>query len=79
MVSGITLQWVIGKDGSGVPGGITPAVLAFLGGSSVELLFSGMDRLLGLVTGKQAPRQAARAVRPSTASAHAVGAAPGGR
>jgi hypothetical protein len=51
MLSGITLQWLLVRDGSTVPGGITPAVLAFLGGYSVELLFTAMDRLLSAVTG----------------------------
>jgi hypothetical protein len=51
MLSGITLQWLLVRDGSAVPGGITPAVLAFLGGYSVELLFTAMDRLLAAVTG----------------------------
>jgi hypothetical protein len=51
MLSGITLQWLLVRDGSTVPGGITPAVLAFLGGYSVELLFTAMDRLLAAVTG----------------------------
>lgn len=51
MLSGITLQWLLVRDGSIVPGGVTPAVLAFLGGYSVELLFTAMDRLLAAVTG----------------------------
>ncbi len=51
MLSGITLQWLLVRNGSTVPGGITPAVLAFLGGYSVELLFTAMDRLLSAVTG----------------------------
>ena len=59
MLSGITLQWLLVRDGSTVPGGITPAVLAFLGGYSVELLFTAIDRLLSAVTGsmKTAPAE----------------------
>ena len=51
MLSGITLQWIFVRDGSSVPGGITPAVLAFIGGYSVEVLFTAMDRLLTALTG----------------------------
>ena len=80
MLSGITLQWLFVKDGSAVPGGITPAVLAFLGGYSVELLFSGMDRLLALVTGKLSPpHYVPRTVRPPVTGAHAAGVATGPR
>lgn len=80
MLSGITLQWLFVKDGSAVPGGITPAVLAFLGGYSVELLFSGVDGLLALVTGKlRLPRPASRPARPPSAGAHAAGPAPAAR
>ena len=50
-LSGITLQWIIVRDGQTIPGGITPAVLAFLGGYSVELLFTAMDRVLSTVSG----------------------------
>ena len=50
-LSGVTLQWIIVRDGQTIPGGITPAVLAFIGGYSVELLFSAMDRLLAAVSG----------------------------
>src|SRR5712692_8874666 len=51
MLSGMTLQWLFVRDGTAVPGGITPAVLAFLGGYSVEFLFTAVDRLLALATG----------------------------
>jgi hypothetical protein len=34
---------------------VTPAVLAFLGGYSVEMLFAAMDRLVQLVTGRMRP------------------------
>jgi hypothetical protein len=60
MLSGITLQWLLVRDGSTVPGGITPAVLAFLGGYSVELLFTAMDRLLAAVTGSMRPAPGAK-------------------
>jgi len=46
MLSVVTVQWAFVKDGAGLPDGATPLVLAFLAGYSVELLFSGMDRLL---------------------------------
>ena len=55
MLSGITLQWIFVRDGAAVPGGITPAVLAFIGGYSVELLFTAIDRLLTAVTGSLKP------------------------
>jgi hypothetical protein len=66
MLSGITLQWLLVRDGSTVPGGLTPAVLAFLGGYSVELLFTAMDRLLAAVTGSM------RATPPAKAPAGAA-------
>ena len=44
MLSGPTLQWlVVGADGT-LAGGVSPAVLAFLGGYSVEILFAAVDR-----------------------------------
>lgn len=58
MLSGITLQWIFVRDGGSMPGGITPAVLAFVGGYSVELLFTAMDRLLAAVTGSLKPAAA---------------------
>jgi hypothetical protein len=70
-LSGITLQWVVVRDGHAVPGGITPAVLAFLGGYSVELLFTAMDRLLAVVSG------ALRGVTASTSGRAAAARAPG--
>ncbi len=52
MLSGPTLQWlVVGADGT-LAGGVSPAVLAFLGGYSVEILFAAVDRLVHLVTGR---------------------------
>lgn len=58
MLSGITLQWIFVRDGGTVPGGITPVVLAFIGGYSVELLFTALDRLLTAVTGSLKPSSA---------------------
>jgi hypothetical protein len=58
MLSGITLQWIFVRDGGSVPGGITPVVLAFVGGYSVELLFTAMDRLLATATGSLKPTAA---------------------
>lgn len=45
-LSGVALQWLFVGDGKQIPGGVTPAVLAFLGGYSVELLFAAIDRVL---------------------------------
>jgi hypothetical protein len=78
-LSGITLQWILVRDGHAIPGGITPAVLAFLGGYSVELLFTAMDRVLstvsGALRGASAPSAArARSVVPAaTQAARATG------
>lgn len=58
MLSGITLQWIFVRDTGTGPGSITPVVLAFLGGYSVELLFTAMDRLLTAVTGSLKPGSA---------------------
>ena len=58
MLSGITLQWIFVRDGAAVPGGITPAVLAFIGGYSVEILFTAIDRVLTAVTGSLKPGSA---------------------
>jgi len=46
MLSGVTLQWMFVAEGKQIPGGVTPALLAFLGGYSVELLFTAIDRLI---------------------------------
>jgi len=48
VLSGLSL---VRADGT-VAGGMTPAVLAFLDGYSVEMLFAAMDRLVQLVTGR---------------------------
>jgi hypothetical protein len=52
MLSGLTLQWLIVRPDGSVSGGVTPAVLAFVGGYSVEILFMAMDRLVNLVAGR---------------------------
>ncbi|HEU4371255.1 MAG TPA: hypothetical protein VFV05_23790 [Methylomirabilota bacterium] len=49
MLSGVSLQWLLVRDGQPIPGGVTPAVLAFLGGYGVELLFAAIDRILSTV------------------------------
>jgi hypothetical protein len=49
MLSGVTLQWLLVREGQAIPGGVTPAVLAFLGGYGVELLFAAIDRMLSTV------------------------------
>jgi hypothetical protein len=77
MLSGVTVQWVFVKDGHGMPDGTTPLVLAFLAGYSVELLFSGMDRLLTAVTGRLRPAHASpRAGRAATVSGPVNGMPP---
>jgi hypothetical protein len=64
MLSGVTLQWLLVREGQAIPGGVTPAVLAFLGGYSVELLFAAIDRvLLTVITALRGDR------RPAPASA----------
>jgi len=55
MLSGLTLQWLVVRADGTIAGGVTPAVLAFLGGYSVEMLFAAMDRLVQLVTGRMRP------------------------
>jgi len=52
MLSGLTLQWLVVRSDGTVAGGVTPAVLAFLGGYSVEMLFTAIDRLVLLVAGR---------------------------
>jgi hypothetical protein len=60
MLSGLTLQWLLVRpDGTGAAGA-TPAVLAFLGGYSVEMLFTAMDRLVHLVAGRMRPAHRAQ-------------------
>ena len=58
MLSGVTLPLLVVRDGQGIPGGVTPAVLAFLGGYSVELLFAAIDRvLLTVITALRGERE----------------------
>jgi hypothetical protein len=63
MLSGITMQWLVTRSDGTVVSAVTPAVLAFVAGYSVEMLFSAMDRLVNLVTGR-----ARSAHRPQSAS-----------
>lgn len=63
MLSGVSLQWLLVREGQAIPGGVTPAVLAFLGGYGVELLFAAFDRLLSTVI--TALRGDRRVVKPS--------------
>jgi len=51
-LSGLSLQWLVVRSDGTVAGGITPAVLAFLGGYSVEMLFTAIDRLVHAVAGR---------------------------
>ena len=78
MLSGLTLQWLVVRADGTIAGGVTPAVLAFLGGYSVEMLFAAMDRLVHLVTGRmRAPhRQGQPAARPKHDPAPAGAAGP---
>ncbi len=69
MLSGVTVQWIFGKESHSMPDATTPLVLAFLAGYSVELLFSGMDRLLASVTGRVRPPHTSPPVRRPAASA----------
>lgn len=65
MLSGLTLQWLVVRPDGTVAGGMTPAVLAFLGGYSVEMLFTAMDRLVHLVAGRmRTPNHSRAATRP---------------
>ncbi len=52
MLSGLTLQWLVVRSDGTIAGGVTPAVLAFIGGYSVEMLFTAIDRLVLMVTGR---------------------------
>ena len=45
-LSGFTLQWIFFSEAASTGAKITPAILAFLGGYSVELLFSALDRVI---------------------------------
>ena len=63
MLSGLSLQWLVVRADGTIAGGVTPAVLAFLGGYGVELLFAAFDRLLSTVIA--ALRGDRRAPKPS--------------
>jgi len=52
MLSGLSLQWLVVRADGTIAGGMTPTVLAFLGGYSVEMIFAVMDRLVQVVTGR---------------------------
>jgi len=75
-LSGLSLQWLVVRSDGTVAGGITPAVLAFLGGYSVEMLFTAMDRLVQMVAGRFRPPQrnqvAARSWREQPEPIHAI-------
>jgi len=78
MLSGPTLQWlVVGADGT-FSSGVSPAVLAFLGGYSVEILFAAADRLVHVVIGRmRSPNRSAQpATRTKRDPAPAAGPAP---
>jgi hypothetical protein len=79
MVSGLTLQWLVVRADGTIAGGVTPAVLAFIGGYSVEMLFAAMDRLVQLVTGRM--RSPSRPGQPIARAKRdlAPAGAPGGR
>lgn len=73
MLSGVSLQWLLVREGQPVPGGITPAVLAFLGGYSVELLFAAIDRvLLTVITALRGDRERQSAGAPTAGSKEAA-------
>ncbi len=76
MLSGVTVQWVFAREGQSMPDGASPLVLAFLAGYSVELLFSGMDRLLAAVTGRLRPQHASPTGRRSATAGGAVNGVP---
>lgn len=76
MLSGVTVQWVFAKEGQSMSDGASPLVLAFLAGYSVELLFTGMDRLLAAVTGRLRPQHASPSARRSAAAGGIVNGVP---
>jgi uncharacterized membrane protein len=76
MLSGLTLQWLVVRSDGTVSGGVTPVVVAFLGGYSVEMLFAAMDRLVQLVAGRVRPSHRSQAgTWPPRGPAGAAGAA----
>lgn len=66
MLSGITMQWLVARSDGTVAVGMTPAVLAFLGGYSVEMLFTAMDRLVNLVAGRMRSTHRGQPAAPRT-------------
>jgi len=60
MLSGITVQWFFESGANRPTGGLTPAVLAFAGGYSVEMIFAAVDRVIHAAT---------EALRPAATSA----------
>jgi uncharacterized membrane protein len=46
ILAGLAIGWFLSPNAKGGEGGVLQALLAFLAGYSVELLFSAMDRLL---------------------------------
>jgi hypothetical protein len=74
MLSGLTVQWIVVRSDGTVAGGMTPAVLAFLGGYSVEMLFTAIDRLVLTVAGRtRPPHRSQAAPRPRLEIAEAPG------
>jgi hypothetical protein len=74
MLSGLTLQWLVVRSDGTIAGGVTPAVLAFIGGYSVEMLFTAIDRLVLMVTGRSRVSQRSQvAPRPRRAEPAGVG------
>ncbi len=72
--SGLTLQWLVGRSDGTIAGGVTPAVLAFIGGYSVEMLFTAIDRLVLMVTGRSRVSQRSQvAPRPRRTEPAGVG------
>jgi hypothetical protein len=53
MLAGVTIGWFFDPDALEGAASITPLGLAFLAGYSVELLFTGLDRIVGAFTGPQ--------------------------
>ena len=75
MLSGLTLQWLVVRPDGTVAAGVTPAVLAFIGGYSVEMLFTAIDRLVLLVTGRSRGSQRSQ-VAPRPRRAEPAGVVP---
>jgi hypothetical protein len=52
MLAGVTIGWFFNPETLQGAAAITPLALAFLAGYSVELLFTGLDRIVGAFTGQ---------------------------